>query len=179
MKCDAGGLFFQWRPVEGAAHYRYRLLSKGERILQSRTSNTSVHLGAGNSGQRYTARVRAKTDSGISKWASVKAKCPKATPTPAPSVSFSISYLSRDIVIFDWSWKRLPADTKWIYIAIRADDDKDCDASIELFHPFEEGEGHKSYQGLCPNTDHHLEFATVDNLGYFRSIKKEHFRTLP
>jgi len=117
----------------------------------------------------------------------VKTQCPAAapipshtaTPPPATYVSFSFDYISRDAVIFDWSWRGLPADTRTIAISIRPDDDRDCDARTELFHPFEEGERRFSYFGLCPDTSHHVEFAIVDGSHRLHSIKKEHFRTLP
>ena len=188
LKCDAGGLFFQWRAVAGAKHYRYRLIAEnGKRLLQSRSTETSVHLGAGDPGRNYTARVRVKTKGDISEWASVTVKCPapapvpahSPTPPPAPLVSISFFYIGRDTVIFDWNWKRLPAAAKWIYISIRPDDDENCDGRTEQYHALEEGKGSFSYASLCPDTSHHVEFAVEDKAGYLSFIKKERFRTLP
>ncbi len=177
LKCDRNGLFFQWRAVERAQHYRYQLIAEdGERLIRSRTKETSVDLGAGEPGQTYTARVRVKRKNNLSKWASVTAKCPAAA--PAPSISFDFYYISRDAVIFDFSWKNLPAAARSIYIRV-SPEDNDCDHRMEHYLAFEAGERNFNYAGLCPNTSHHVEFIIVDKSGYVHLLKEVHFRTLP
>lgn len=149
----------------------------GERLIRSRTKETSVDLGAGEPGQTYTARVRVKRKNSLSKWASATAKCP--VPVQPPLISFDFYYISRDAVIFDFSWQRLPAAARLIYIRVRAEDDNDCDGRTEHYRAFEAGERNFNYSGLCPNTSHHVEFIIVDKSGYVHLLKKEHFRTLP
>lgn len=177
LKCDAGSLFLQWRAVERAKHYRYQLIAEdGERLIRSRTKETSVDLGAGEPGQTYTARVRVKRKNSLSKWASATAKCP--APAQPPSISFDFYYISRDAVIFDFSWKNLPAAARSIYIRV-SPEDNDCDHRMEHYRAFEAGERNFNYTGWCPNTSHHVEFIIVDKSGYVHLLKKEHFRTLP
>ncbi len=178
LKCDGNGLFFQWRPDEKAKHYRYQLIAEdGERLIRSRTKETSVDLGAGEPGQTYTARVRVKRKNSLSKWASATAKCP--APAQPPSISFDFYYISRDAVNFDFSWQRLPAAARSIYIRVSPEDDDNCDGPMEHYRAFEAGERNFYYSGLCPNTSHHVEFIIVDKSGYVQLLKKEHFRTLP
>ncbi len=178
LKCDGNGLFFQWRADEKAKHYRYQLIAEdGERLIRSRTKETSVDLGAGEPGQTYTARVRVKRKNSLSKWASATAKCP--APAQSPSISFDFYYISRDTVIFDFSWQHLPAAARSIYIRVRPEDDDNCDERMEHYLAFEAGERNFNYSGWCPNTTHHVEFIIVDKSGYVHLLKKEHFRTLP
>lgn len=181
LKCDAGGLFFQWRAVKGAKHYRYRLVADSQRRVNDRTKKTSVDLGAGEPGQTYTAKVRVKRKDGLSKWANVTAKCPAAAPIPDPSVEFTINHIYGDSAHLEWSWKHLPASTRRVVILMRP---KVKDGLCGWLHSGEfslpsEGEHAEKFYPLCSDTDYYWAFAIEDTSGEIKFLKEEYFRTPP
>ena len=179
LKCDSDGLFFQWRAVESAKHYRYRLIGEnGKRLLQARTTETSVHLGAGDAGQNYTAKVRVKLKNSISKWTSAQAKCP--APVPEVSFTFTVSKVTRDSAVIDWSYQNMPASTREAYISMYPEVDDTCDGHSEgLGKPFEADTWASRYFWLCPDTSYYWAFRIVNNMGYINTLGETLFRTLP
>ena len=180
LKCDADGLFFQWRAVEGAKHYRYRLINEdGKRVLQARTTKTSVILGAGQPGENYTAKVRVKTKGSISKWANATVKCP--APPPTPTVTVAINQIYSDRADIEWSWKDLPASTLDVAILMRAKDTRGCglthSKTIWPKPPPLEGEDSANYHPLCPDTEYYWAFVTRGRV--LKWLKEVYFRTLP
>lgn len=182
LKCDSTGLFFQWRAVEKAKHYRYRLIDEdGKRLLQARSSETSVHLGAGQPGENYTAKVRVKTKGSMSKWASATVKCP---PLPGPTVTLTINQIYSDRADLEWSWKNLPASTLDVAILMRP---KDTGGGCYWNHsrtiwpqpPPLEGKDAAKYHPLCSDTEYYWAFVTHDASGILKWLKEEYFRTLP
>lgn len=179
LKCDASGLFFQWRAVEGAKHYRYRLIGEnGKRLLQARTADTSASLGAGDAGQNYTAKVRVKVKNGISSWASAQAKCP--APSPDVSFTFTVSRLTHESAVIDWSYQNMPAATIEAFISMYPETDDTCDGHSEtLGKPFEADKWASRYYYLCPDTSYYWAFRIVNGLGYLEMLGQTLFRTLP
>ncbi len=189
LKCDAGGLFFQWRAVKKAQHYRYRLVADGERLINSRTKNTSIHLGAGDPGQEYTARVRVKRKGKLSKWSSVKTQCPAAapipshtaTPFPAPLVEVTITNIGRDRANIEWNWKRLPASTVEVVFIMRPEVYEDFCAGMNdgIWPPRSEGKEKRYYVHMCPDTSYYWAFMIAHKSGIVETLKEGLFRTLP
>ncbi|MCY3916752.1 MAG: fibronectin type III domain-containing protein [Chloroflexi bacterium] len=183
LKCDSSGLFLQWRAVEKARHYRYRLIDEdGKRLLQARTTNTSVNLGAGQPGENYTAKVRVKTKGSISKWASATVKCP--APPPAPAVTLTINQIYSDRADLEWTWKHLPASTVDVAILMRP---KDTDGNCSWIHsrtiwpqpPPLEGKDAAKYYPVCSDTEYYWAFVIADASGILTWLKEEYFRTPP
>ncbi|MCY3796801.1 MAG: hypothetical protein OXG84_03265 [Chloroflexi bacterium] len=193
LKCDADGLFFQWRAVKKAQHYRYRLVADGERLINSRTKKTSIHLGTGDPGQEYTARVRVKRNGKLSKWSSVKTQCPAAAPILDPSATFTINDIGRhpkycdyanicDYASVEWSWKHLPASTAFVVILMRPAEDyyHSCGRVFSRTYRLpSEGKDAKVYYSLCPDTSYYWAFALQDTSGRIKFLEEARFRTLP
>lgn len=177
LKCDADGLFFQWRAVKKAQHYRYRLVADGERLINSRTKKTSIHLGAGIPGQTYKARVRVKVKGGLSKWASVETKCSAAS---APAVAVSITGIGRDRAKFEWNWKRLPASTAEIAFIMRPEVYNGCGGfNSGIWPPTSDGKETKFYHPLCPDTNYYWGFWILHKSSIIETLDEGLFRTLP
>ena len=173
-------MFFQWRAVEGAKHYRYRLIDEdGKRLLQARTTETSVHLGAGDAGQNYTAKVRVKLKNSISKWTSAKAKCPAQA--PAISFTFSVSKVTNESAVIDWSYQNMPASTHEVFISMYPEIDDTCDGHSESFgRPgFLADTWSSRYYYLCPDTSYYWAFRIVNERYYIETLGETLFRTLP
>ena len=179
LKCDSDGLFFQWRAVEGAKHYRYRLIDEdGKRLLQARTTKTSVNLGAGQPGENYTAKVRVKTKGSISKWANATVKCPAAAPAQLPSVSIVVeNHRWLGDVVIKLEWKNLPESTLETLVFVKPLDNDNCGSDGWTLYPRNEGRAEHYFQDFCPDTDYYVEFLYMDENAYIHYLEEVRFRT--
>lgn len=189
LTCDVDNarLLFQWGAVEGAQHYKHRLYIRGKRMLQGRTTETSVRLLLGAPEQKYTTKVRVKVNGRMSKWATVKTKCP---PARERTVSFDFVSITRDTATVDIKWKGLPAyPVAKVYItAFPTENYRDCNYTRRVADS--PGASNWSerfvFDGLCPDNGYMLELVVKhEELSddptdpYYYGLKREEFRTLP
>ncbi|MDE2858457.1 MAG: hypothetical protein OXN94_11475 [Chloroflexota bacterium] len=181
-------MFFQWRAVKGAKHYRYRLVADGQRRVNDRTKKTSVDLGAGEPGQTYTAKVRVKRKDGLSKWANVTAKCP--APAPSPSATFNFVSITSSSATVDIGWENVPAypDASIMLWAYATENHLDCGRTERstVHYTLNYIERRFEFDGLCPDNGYMLEFIIKHRIRSsgrieieYEGIKRERFRTLP